>query len=119
MNSIDFETVDQKIAEIDAEQSNSEQSEKQQFAKDYQIDEYIFQIEKMGVKYLESIHEKLSIPDDELKVNSEMWSTVLQKHFSLDTLKNTPEFMAVGHTAMLGMGIWKVYSELKSQGEIE
>lgn len=119
MDGINFDQIENEINKLNSETDSEQKEEKQQFIKDYDIDEYIFQIEKLGVKWLESKHEKLSIPDKELKINSEMWSTVLQKHFSIDALKNTPEMMAAGHTAILGLGIWKVYQELKSKGEIK
>lgn len=119
MNGIDFEKIDAEISEIDGESESEKKQEKEQFVKDYEIQEYIFQLEKLGVSWLENKHKLLSIPDKELKINSEMWSTVLQKHFSIDALKNTPEMMAIGHTGILALSLYKVYQELKSKGEIE
>lgn len=119
---VNTDEIEQAFLELESdeiqEEQTAEQQEKKEHLKDFPIQDYVYQLEKMGAKFLTGIHEKLEISDADLKTNSEMLSVVIEKNFSADTIKNSPEILWAGHTLLVGGGLYMVYMELKAQGEL-
>lgn len=120
---VNTEEIEQAFLELESEETQqeetAEQQEKKEHLKDFPINDYVFQLEKMGAKFLEGMHEKLKISDEDIRTNSDMLSVVIEKNFSAETIKNSPEILWAGHTLLVGGGLYMVYMELKAQGEIE
>jgi len=120
---LDRQAIENEMNNFDdfQEQENqqNEHDEKKEYLKNYPIEDYVFQIEKFALSFLEKKHEKLKIPEDDIRLNSEMLSTVIEKNFSVDVLKNSPEMLWAGHTLILASSMYKIYSELERSGELD
>jgi hypothetical protein len=58
------------------------------------------------------------VPEEQLKMHSELLTVVINKNVSVEAVKNSPEFLLLGHTAIIGIGIWKKYEYLQEKGEL-
>lgn len=120
---MNFDKIDSAILQHESEdnQSQAEQEQKEFKTKDVQIDVHkiIYELETIGNRYLSKIHNDLSFSDDEINFHSELLSTVLKKHFSLEQIHKTPEYFLIGYSSLMALQVHRKYEQLKESGEIE
>lgn len=124
MNGIKFEAVDEAIKQVDEEMGAKDEketpyNENPKTGKKFDLEKIVLELETIGNRWIDSnIHSKLKFSDEEIAFHSEMLSYVLEKNFSLEQLKSTPEYVLTAQTLLMGAKFYRTMEELKKAGEL-
>lgn len=126
-NGINFEAVQEEINRLDdqykkaeTETENQEPYNENQTGRTFDVQKMVKALENIGNEFIgQKLHNELKFSDDDIELHSEMLTFVLEKHFSIDALRNTPEMMLAGHTVIMAISFQKKFNELRAAGEIK